>query len=122
MRGRRLIAERLAATGGQDGQRIATLEDTLDGALLQRKEAIVTPDATDRLVQELSLDDAAMIADACGRRLVSKRSYITSESCSAAGGGSSGRSRRSAIEKRRLSAATSSFSGAVAARLGYDER
>jgi hypothetical protein len=122
MRGRRLVAERLAATGGQDGQRIAPLEDTLDGALLQRKEAIVTPDATDRLVQELSLDDAAMIADACGRRLVSKCVYIANDNCSAAGGGSSGRSRRSAIEKRRLSAATSSFSGAVAARLGYGER
>jgi len=31
---------------------------------LKREKAIVAPDATDRLVRELSLDDGAMIADA----------------------------------------------------------
>ena len=122
MRGGRLIAERLATAGGQDDERVAAVENALDRVLLQRKEAIVAPDATDRLVQELSLDDAAMIADACGRRLVCKCDYIASESCSGAGGGSSGRARRSATSNRRLSAATSSFTGAVAALLGYGDR
>ena len=42
---------------------VAALEHTADGLVLQRQEAIVTPDAPDRLVQELSLDDGAMIAD-----------------------------------------------------------
>jgi hypothetical protein len=64
MRGGRLVAERLAAAGRQDDERVAALDDAGDGLVLQRKEAIVTPDATDRLVQELSLDDAAIIADA----------------------------------------------------------
>ena len=64
MRGRRLVTERLAAAGGQDDERVAAGQDAVDRRLLQRKEAVVTPDAPDRLVQELGLDDAAMIADA----------------------------------------------------------
>jgi len=64
VRGRRLVAERLATAGGQDDERVAAGENTVDRLLLQRKEAIITPDASDRLVQELRLDDAAMIADA----------------------------------------------------------
>jgi hypothetical protein len=62
--GRRLVAERLAAAGGQDDERVAAGKDAVDRLLLQRKKAVVTPDAPDRLVQELGLDDAAMIADA----------------------------------------------------------
>ena len=69
MRGRRLVAERLAAAGRQHDERVAAFDDALDGALLQWQESIVTPDATNRLVQELSLDDAAMIADGSRRRL-----------------------------------------------------
>jgi len=64
VRGRRLVAERLATAGGQDDERVAAGENTVDRLLLQRKEAVITPDASDRLVQELRLDDAAMIADA----------------------------------------------------------
>jgi len=40
-----------------------TLEHTRDGFFLQREKAIVAPDAADRLVQELSLDDGAMISE-----------------------------------------------------------
>jgi hypothetical protein len=65
-----LIAERLAATGGKHDDRVTPGENTLDGLLLQREEAIVSPDAPDRLVRELELKDAAMIADAPARRLV----------------------------------------------------
>jgi len=64
VRGGRLVAERLATAGGQDDERVAAGENTVDRLLLQRKEAVITPDASDRLVQELRLDDAAMIADA----------------------------------------------------------
>jgi hypothetical protein len=64
VRGRRLVAERLAAAGGQDDERVTAGENTLDRLLLKRKEPIVPPDASDRLVRELDLDDAAMIADA----------------------------------------------------------
>jgi hypothetical protein len=64
VRGRRLVAERLAAAGGQDDERVPAGEDAVDGLLLERKEAVVPPDAPDRLVRELDLDDAAMIADA----------------------------------------------------------
>ena len=65
--GGRLVAERLAAAGGQHDERVAAVEHAGDGLVLQREEAVVAPDATDRLVQELSLDDGAMIADAARR-------------------------------------------------------
>jgi len=64
VRGRRLVAERLAAAGGQDDERVTAGQNTVDRLLLKRKEPIVPPDASDRLVRELDLDDAAMIADA----------------------------------------------------------
>ena len=64
MGGGRLVAERLAAAGRQHDQRVATVQHAGDGLFLQREKAIVAPDATDRLVDELSLDDGAMIADA----------------------------------------------------------
>ena len=70
MRGRRLIAERLAAAGGEHDERVTPGENTLDGLLLQREEAIVSPDTPDRLVRKVELKDAAMIADAPTRRLV----------------------------------------------------
>jgi len=63
MSGGSLVAERLAATGREDHERVASVEHARDGVFLQREKTIVPPDATDRLVQELSLDDGAMIAE-----------------------------------------------------------
>jgi hypothetical protein len=63
VRGGRLVAERLAAAGRQHDQRVAIRQDAADGLFLQREKAIVSPDAPDRLVQKLSLDDGAMIAE-----------------------------------------------------------
>jgi hypothetical protein len=66
VRGGRLIAERLAAARRQDDQRVTILEDAADRLFLQREKPIVAPDAPNRLVQELSLDDGAMIAERAG--------------------------------------------------------
>src|SRR2546426_4492650 len=63
VRGGRLVAERFAAARGQHHERVASLENGADGLGLQRKEAVVAPDAPYGLVDELRLDDAAIIAD-----------------------------------------------------------
>jgi hypothetical protein len=59
MSGGSLIAERLAAAGRQDHERITTVEDGTDGFALEWKEAVVAPHAPNGLVDELRLDDAA---------------------------------------------------------------
>jgi hypothetical protein len=63
MGGGRLVAERLAAAGREHHEGIAPVEHAGDRVFLQREKAIVAPDAPDRLVDELSLDDDAMIAE-----------------------------------------------------------
>jgi hypothetical protein len=61
--GGRLVAERLTPAGRQHHEGVAALEHAGDRVFLQREKAIVAPDAPDRLVEELSLDDGAMIAE-----------------------------------------------------------
>ena len=63
VRGGRLVAERLAAAGRKHDERVAAVEHAGDGIFLKREKAIVAPDAANRLVQELSLDDGAMISE-----------------------------------------------------------
>ncbi len=63
VRGGGLVAERLAAARGQHDERVTILQHAADGLFLQREKAIVAPDAPNRLVHELSLDDGAMIAE-----------------------------------------------------------
>jgi hypothetical protein len=63
MHGGRLVAERLAAARRQHHDGVAAVEDGGDGLGLQREQAIVTPDAPDGLVDELSLDDGGILAE-----------------------------------------------------------
>ncbi len=61
-----LVAERLAATGGQDDERIAAIEDGTHGLLLQGAQRAEAPGAGDGLFQVVDHGESSSDVSACG--------------------------------------------------------